>query len=67
MGEVQLVATPGRPDEVLGEDKHGPPTPLDGVQDVVHDPLSRKEVPFVETEGQRLQGVTDAEEQGTTL
>lgn len=47
VGEVQFISAPVRLDEVFRQDKDGPPTALNGVHDVVHDPLSRKKIPLV--------------------
>lgn len=53
VGEVQFVAAPVRPHKVLRENKDGLPAALHGAHDVVHNPVSRKEVPLVETQAQR--------------
>lgn len=53
VGEVQLIATPVGLHKVLGEDEDGPPATLHGAHDVVQNPVSGKEVPLVETQGQR--------------
>ena len=54
MGEIQFVAAPIRADKVLREDEYSPPAALHGTHDVVHNPVSREEVSFVEAQGQRL-------------
>lgn len=50
MGEVQLIATPLRTDKVLRQNKNSLPAALHGTHNVVHNPVSRKEVPLVKAQ-----------------
>lgn len=52
MREVKLIAAPVRLHKILGEDEDSSPTAFDSIHDVVHNPLSRKEIPLVKAESQ---------------
>lgn len=56
VGEVQFVATPIGLEEVLRQDEDGPSAALYRAYDVIHNPVTREKVPFVEAQRQRPKG-----------